>query len=717
MPSFPQTNAGLLRRLSARHRVPLILQAEAAECGLVCLNMIATFYGDKTSLAQLRGRYAVSMRGASLKSLMDIASSMQLNPRALKLEMDDLKKLQCPAILHWDMQHFVVLCTVQRTRLVIHDPAVGRRKLSLNEASEHFTGIALEVQPTQSFAPVSAGPRLSLFHFWERIIGLKRSLFILFTLSALLQIAAIASPYYIQTVIDEVLLNDNRDLLLTLALGFALLLLMELILTIMRRSLILAVSTRLQLQLSVNVFRHLLRLPMDYFCKRHTGDLVSRFNSLVQIREFVTVGLVTALLDGLMATMTLVVMCLYSPLLAVVTVASLTLYLIVRLTLLPWVKTETTERIAIAASEQSHFIETLRAIQPIRLYHQDGRRQSHWQNHLVETLNRDLRLGKLDIGASSANLLLFGLEHILVIYLAATLVMENQFTIGMLYAFTAYKTRFSSSVDSLITRFIEFRMLRVHLDRLADIVLTPALPEPSTASIAVTPDIRQSCLTIENLAYRYGELEPCVFSNISFQVPAGSSVAIIGASGSGKSTLLKCLIGLLEPCHGAVYFAGHQVSAAWPYRHLFASVMQDDTCMNGTLMQNIACFEDPSDTEKVIQAASIACLHDDIMRMPMQYQTLIGDMGSALSGGQRQRLLLARALYREPAVLFLDEASSQLDITNEATINRQLSSLAITRIVVAHRPQTIETADVIYSLSHNGLTRLQRSAISGIADT
>lgn len=717
MHSSPHREAGVVHRLTARHRVPLILQAEAAECGLVCLNMIALFYGDKTSLAQLRGRYAVSMRGASLKSLMDIASAMQLSPRALKLEMDDLHKLQCPAILHWDMQHFVVLCAVNGNRVIIHDPAVGRRKLSLNETSDHFTGIALEVQPAQDFAPVAAGPRLTLFHFWERITGLKRSLLILFTLSALLQLAAIASPYYIQTVIDEVLLSDNRDLLLTLAMGFALLLLMELILTIMRRSLILAVSTRLQLQLSVNVFRHLLRLPMDYFCKRHTGDLVSRFSSLVQIREFVTVGLVTALLDGLMAIMTLAVMCLNSPLLAVVTIASLTLYLIIRLTMLPWVKTETTERIAIAASEQSHFIETLRAIQPIRLYQQDGRRQGQWQNHLVETLNRDLRLGKLDIGAGAANLLLFGLEHIIVIYLAATLVMENQFTIGMLYAFTAYKTRFSTSVDSLITRLIEFRMLRIHLDRLADIVLTPALPQPNTACMAVTPDIRQSCLTVDNLAYRYGELEPCVFTHISLQVSPGSTVAIIGASGSGKSTFLKCLIGLLEPCDGAVYFAGHQVTAAWPYRHLFASVMQDDTCMNGTLMQNIACFEEPIDTDKMVQAASIACLHDDIMRMPMQYQTLIGDMGSALSGGQRQRLLLARALYREPAVLFLDEASSQLDVANETNINRHLSSLAITRIVVAHRPQTIAMADVIYSLSRNGLTRLERSAIPGIADT
>ncbi len=715
MTPFMTTSADLIRQLTARKYLPMTLQSEAAECGLACLSMVANYHGDRRSLAQMRARYAISMRGVSLRTIMEIAAAIQLNPRALKLEQGDLRHLQCPAVLHWDMQHFVVLRHVRNNQYMIHDPAVGRRKLSVNQLSKHFTGVALELQPTQHFTPTPRQRPLSLFQFWQSATGLKRSLGLLFTLSALLQLAAIASPYYLQTIIDDVLLSDNRDLLFTLAAGFALLLLMELGLTIVRRSLILTMSTRLQLQLSANVFRHLLRLPMDYFSKRHTGDVVSRFGSLAHIREFVTVGLVTAVLDGLMALMTLAVMCLYSPLLAVVTVAALSLYLVVRLSLLPWVKNETTERIAMAAAEQSHFIETLRAIQPVRLYQQDSRRQSQWQNLLVETLNRDLRLGKLDIGANAANQLLFGLENIIVIYLAATLVMDNQFTIGMLYAFTAYKTRFSTSVDSLVSRLIEFRMLRVHIDRLADIVLTPALPQP--CALAATPaDFTRSALTVERLAYRYGDLEPCVFSNVSFSISPGSTVAIIGPSGSGKSTLLKCLMGLLTPSHGTVYFGPHRVSTGWAYPQLFASVMQDDTCMNGTLMQNIACFDEPANAEKVQQAARIACIHDEIMAMPMQYQSLIGDMGSALSGGQRQRLLLARALYRQPAALFLDEASSQLDVKNEMVINRHLKSLSVTRIVVAHRPQTIAMADVVYSLSRDGLTRLDPSAIPGIAD-
>ncbi|WP_189404980.1 peptidase domain-containing ABC transporter [Alteromonas halophila] len=708
---------GLLNRLTTGRRLPLRFQAESAECGLVCLSMVAAYFGDNTSLTQLRERFAVSMRGASLKSLMDMAASMQLSPRALKLEMQELDKLRCPAILHWDMQHFVVLKAAERNRVIIHDPAIGRRTLSYEDVSRHFTGVAMELQPTQSFTPVRQPSPLSLFRLWDQARGLKRSLLILFVLSLLLQLAAIASPYYLQTIIDDVLLNSNRDLLLTLAIGFGLLLMMELLLSVLRRSLILSMSTRLQLQLSANVFRHLTQLPMDYFAKRHTGDLVSRFGALNHIREFITVGLVTAFLDGLTASLTLVVMYLYSPLLAVITLAALLLYLAVRLALLPWVKRETTERIAMAASEQSHFIETLRAIQPIRLYQQDGRRQSQWQNHLVETLNRDLRLGKLDIGASAANQLLFGLEHIVVIYLAATLVMDSQFTIGMLYAFTAYKTRFASSFDSLITKLIEFRMLGVHLDRLADIVLTPALPPPVSPGISALPEPQSAALKAERLAYRYGELEPDVFSNISLHVAPGTTVAIVGNSGSGKTTLLKCLMGLLTPSEGKIQFGQQQISPRCAFRHLFASVMQDDTCMNGTLIQNIACFDEPPQLEKVAQAAQLACLHDEIMRMPMQYQTLIGDMGSALSGGQRQRLLLARALYREPAVLFLDEASSQLDIDNEAQINRHLKSMAITRIVVAHRPQTIAMADQIYSLSSEGLTRLDRSAIPGIADT
>ncbi|MEW9798834.1 peptidase domain-containing ABC transporter [Alteromonas sp. CYL-A6] len=698
-------------------RVPIILQAEAAECGLACLAMVAAFYGNHTGLNDLRERYPVSMRGAGLQTLINIAGGLHLQCRALKLSLADLDRLTRPAILHWDMQHYVVLVDVRGDRVTIHDPALGRRRLSREDASRHFTGIALELSPGRNFEIISPPPGLTLFHFWQRISGLKRSLIILFILSGLLQLAAIASPYYLQTVIDDVLLRQNHDLLLTLALGFVLLLLFETGISVLRKLLILSMSTRLQLQMSANVFRHLIHLPLAYFAKRHTGDLVSRFSSLAYIREFITVGFVTVMLDGLMALLTLIVMALYSPMLTLTVMVTVLLYIVARLALLPLVRRHTNERIASAASEQSHFIESVRAIQPLRRYQQENHRQHQWQNLLVETLNNDVKLGRLDISAATLNQCLFGLENILVVYLAALLVMDNTFTVGMLYAFIAYKSRFTSALDSVVNKLIEYRMLHVHLDRLSDIVLTPVtLPETTLPTDACTPS-RQSALRVNNLTFRYGSTEADVFSQIQLDVPPRSTVAIVGASGSGKSTLLKCLMGLYAPTQGQVTFGNLKVSPTWAHARLFASVMQDDVCLNGSIIQNITCFDEQPDINKVVASARLACLHDDIMAMPMQYQTLVGDMGSALSGGQRQRLLLARALYREPAVLFLDEASSQLDTTNEQRINQNLKQLDLTRIIVAHRPQTIAMADVVYELCNGSLVLRTPSAVPGIAET
>lgn len=694
--------------LRGNGHVPVIYQSEAAECGLACLCMISQHYGSGLDMTQLRQQHAMSMRGATLKSLMDIASHLSLSPRALKAEPEDLHRLTLPAILHWDLQHFVVLTKVGRRTAVIHDPAKGLRRLNREELSNHFSGVALELTPNASFRPAPPAPALTMRHFWQRITGLKRCLLLLFALSALLQLFAIAAPYYMQTVIDDVLLRQQRDLLLVLALGFGLLLCVETLTSVVRRLVILSMSSRLQLQMSANVFQHLLRLPLDFFSRRHVGDIVSRFGSLSQIREFLTTGLVTALLDGIMAVVTLVVMAIYSSTLTWLVCTIMTLYALIRILLTPVMRRLTAERIDLAAKEQSHFIESVRAIQPVRIFNQENRRQGQWQNRLVSTLNTDIRLGKWDIGAQTINQVLFGLENIIVIYVAAILVMDNALSVGMLYAFIAYKNRFTGAIDSLITHVIDYSMLRVHFERLSDIVFSPE--EHSDASFSASSHslpAPQGGLRLEGLSFRYSASEAPVFSNISLDIAPGTMVAIIGASGCGKTTLLKCMMGLYSPDEGKVYVDGIRVHESRWLREHVASVMQDDCCLSGTLAENISCFEDTTDPDRLVFAAQMACIHDDVMAMPMQYQTLVGDLGNALSGGQLQRVLLARALYRQPAILFLDEASSNLDLTNESRINQNLKSLQITRIIVAHRPQTIAMADTVYSLSSKGLTQVQ----------
>ena len=734
--------------LYTKKRVPVVLQSEAAECGLACMTMIAQYYSDKRDLNALRQTVSVSLRGTTLKDVMRIASDLGFQTRAIKIEMEHLAQLSCPAILHWNMNHFVVLTKVKGKTLTIHDPALGERKLTYSEASKYITGIALEVTPSDTFSPKKSAPRLGLSQFFTRTTGFKRNLLTLFALSIVLQLFALASPYYMQIVVDDVLIYNNDALLKALAIGFALLLIIETFTSGIRKFVILSVSSRLQLQMSASVFKHLLSLPLDYFDKRHIGDVVSRFGSLASIREFLTTGLVTALLDGLMAVITLAVMILYSPKLTLVVVAIMLAYLSVRLGLLPFIKRLTTERIALAALEQSHFMESVRAILPIRVYSQEVQRHGQWQNKLVATLNKDITLGKINIGSALTNQLLFGAENLVVVYIGASLVMEGTLSIGMLLAFMAYKARFVSALDGVVNKLIELSMLGVHFNRLSDILLTPSQQKPlslktkddtfekqnvhfsnadvpnsstpnSLAPNVLTPDgastpslldakTRPVALKATALSYRYSETNAWVFKNLMFSVHSGEIVAITGDSGCGKSTMLKCLMGLYPVSEGNI----EHPSSTNP---VIASVLQEDTCLSGTIAQNICCFEEAPDLKKMVYVAQLACIHEDIMQMPMQYHSLVGDMGSSLSGGQKQRLLLARALYQEPDILFLDEASSHLDMENEAQINHHLKSLNMTRIIVAHRPQSIAMADKVYRLENGNLHLCPPTEVTGSA--
>ncbi|WP_420934083.1 peptidase domain-containing ABC transporter [Alteromonas sp. A081] len=751
---FAQAATPLNVSFFPKRKIPIVLQSEAAECGLACINMIAQFYGDKRDLNHLRQTLSVSMRGCTLADVMNIGAYVGLQCRALKIEIEHLRQLTCPAILHWDMKHFVVLTRVSKNKVTINDPAQGERILTFSEASQSITGIALEVSLADSFTPVRTAPALTLKDFFTNAIGFKRNLLTLIALSILLQLFALAGPYYMQTVVDDVLIYSNDALLNALVIGFALLLVIEIATYVLRKLLVLSVSMRLQLQLSASVFKHLLSLPLDYFAKRHVGDVVSRFSSLSQIREFLTTGVVTALLDGLLAVITLVVMAVYSVKLTALVVAVMALYIACRLGVLSLIKRLTSERIGLAATEQSHFIESMRGILPIRVYNQEVQRHSHWQNKLVATLNKDISLGKLNTANDAVNKAMFGLENLVVIYLGALLVIDSTMSIGMLLAFIAYKTRFTSAVDGVMNSIIEFKMLSVHFTRLGDIVLTqPDTHSPvksaelssyslqthlsqhrrskkpkaivnsqsdgvttSEAEVSRGADVtsrsstaytsKDFALIAKSISFRYSEASEPIFKHIDLEVRRGDIIAITGDSGCGKSTLIKCLMALYKVCEGSV---SHQHHTTRHGQCKIASVLQEDTLLNGSIAENISCFSETPCFEQIIHAAQLACIHEEIAVMPMQYHSLVGDMGSSLSGGQKQRLLLARALYQCPDILFLDEASSHLDMANEDKINRHLKALHITRIIVAHRPQSIAIADTVYRLTNSSLQPLPPS--------
>lgn len=692
------------------NNLPFILQTEAAECGLACLAMISGYYGFETDLTSIRHKYSISAHGATLKQIMSIAAKMELSTRALKLEVEQLSELQTPCILHWEMKHFVVLKKVTNKKVVIHDPAVGERSFSLNEVQTLFTGIALELSPTTSFEKGKEKNSLTLNHFWSRISGLKRSLTLVLFLSLFLQIFAIAHPYYIQIVIDDVILRSDLNLLTILAIGFGLLLLLETATGWLRELVILHLSSKLNIQMATNVFRHLIRLPMDYFAKRHMGDVVSRFESLNYIRELLTTGLITIVVDGLMAILTLIVMFIYSVKLTLFVITIVAIYALLRYVFYKPIKRLHEESIVANAKEDSHFMESIRAIQTVKLFGKESDRQSQWQNRLAHAMNKDIRIQKWNISFSTANKLLFGIENIVVIYLAAMAVTDSLLSVGMLYAFISYKTRFITSMDTLIEKWIEFRMLDLHFDRLADIVHTEkdAMTVTSDAEVLQmtlsTSDKPKGDISVKQLGFSYSELESAIFTNLDFEVSAGQTLAIVGRSGSGKSTLIKCVMGLLQPSDGHVLIDGKPMAQYVNYRQHIAAVMQDDQLLSGSIAENISCFDSTLNFEQVVDCAKLACVHEEIMATSMQYNTLVGDMGSSLSGGQKQRIVLARALYSQPSILFLDEATSNLDSTNEALINTHIKNLSITRVIIAHRPETFKSADIVLKLEDGKLS-------------
>ena len=659
----------------------------------------------KLNLTTLRRRFSISSHGTTLKQLIDIGEQLNLSCRPLQLDMEHLPELQLPCILHWELNHFVVLTAVNKSHCTINDPAIGERKLSLEEVAKYFSGIALEAIPTKDFVTEKGKSKLSISQFWNHIVGLKHSLVIVFILSVLLQIFALITPFYLQTIVDDVILRSDRNLLWILAIGFGVLLLIRIGTSLLREFVILHLSNRMNIQMAANVFRHLIRLPMDYFSKRHIGDIVSRFGSLQTVRELFTTQLVAALIDGLLAIFTLIVMFFYNTVLAFVVLGVSVLYLLLRLLLYKPVKQLTEESIVTSAKENTHFIESIRAIQTIKLFQKENDRQSQWQNKLADSMNKNIFLSKWNVGFDIANQTLFGIENIIVIFLAALLVMDNLMSIGMLFAFISYKDRFIEAINKLIATWIDFKMLEVHLTRLADIIYTEKEDNAIHSNLLHHTDSGQAILKgeiqVKDLSYGYSPNDPLIFENLNFHIKTGETVAIVGSSGCGKTTLLKCMMGLLQPTSGSVLVDNHLIKSVANYRQSIAGVMQDDQLLSGSIADNIACFDDNLDMEKIVYHSQLASIHQEIMAMPMQYSTLIGDMGDSLSGGQKQRIILARALYRNPKILFMDEATSHLDIDNERLVNENIMQLSITRIIVAHRPETIRSADRVINLFDN----------------
>ncbi len=682
----------------ARH-LPTILQTEVTECGLACVAMVANYWGHDIDLNILRKRFLVSLKGATLKSVMSAAASLHLSPRPLRLEMEHLPELKLPAILHWDLDHFVVLKAIKGDKAHIIDPGVGLRVMPLSKLSRHFTGVALELSPSAEFEPVEARLRAHIHLLWQRLVGLKRAIFQTLTLSIILQFVVLTLPFYLQIVVDGVLPQGDHKLLWGLLLGFGALAILRAVSEATRSWAILVYGNQMSAQMIGNVFRHLIRLPTSYFEKRHVGDLISRMNSTIPIQEALTQSIVGVLIDGVMAVIMLIVMYLYSPVLGTIVLVSVLLLALITFLIYPHLRRTQEEAIYAKAIENTHVIESIRASTTVKLFGRETAREAHWRNLYTDFVNANLDYGRFHIAQKFAQTLIVGLQLVVVVYAAAQLMLGegSTFTVGMLVAFLAYRQYFTDSVTQLIEKGIEFRLLSLHLDRLADIIFAETeTDQTGTKEIGAF----KGEIEIKNLSFQYSPQDPMILNDFSLTIRAGEMVTLTGKSGGGKTTLMKLILGLYRPTKGDILIDGVSLSELSPdaWRQHIGVIMQEDRLLSGSIAENISFFDPEIDMERVVQAAKMAQIHDEIAAIPMDYNSLVGDMGSILSGGQKQRVLLARALYHEPDILFLDEGTANLDQETEKQIVDVIAGMKMTRIIVAHRPAFLERSDRVLSL-------------------
>lgn len=681
-----------------QRRVPVIHQTETAECGLACLAMICGHFGKNIDLIYLRRKFNLSARGATLAGINGIAEQLGMATRALSLELDELRVLKTPCILHWDFSHFVVLVSVKRNRYVLHDPARGIRYISREEMSRYFTGVALEVWPGSEFQSETLQTRISLRSLINSIYGIKRTLAKIFCLSVVIEAINLLMPVGTQLVMDHAIPAGDRGLLTLISAALMFFILLKAATSTLRAWSSLVMSTLINVQWQSGLFDHLLRLPLAFFERRKLGDIQSRFDSLDTLRSTFTTSVIGFIMDSIMVVGVCVMMLLYGGYLTWIVLCFTTIYIFIRLVTYGNYRQISEECLVREARAASYFMETLYGIATVKIQGMVGIRGAHWLNMKIDAINSGIKLTRMDLLFGGINTFVTACDQIVILWLGAGLVIDNQMTIGMFVAFSSFRGQFSERVASLTSFLLQLRIMSLHNERIADIALHEK--EEKKPEIEIVADMGPISLETNGLSYRYDSQSAPIFSALSLSVAPGESVAITGASGAGKTTLMKVLCGLFEPDSGRVLINGIDIRQIGinNYHRMIACVMQDDRLFSGSIRENICGFAEEMDEEWMVECARASHIHDVIMNMPMGYETLIGELGEGLSGGQKQRIFIARALYRKPGILFMDEATSALDSESEHFVNVAIKNMNITRVIIAHRETTLRTVDRVISI-------------------
>ncbi|WP_048955502.1 peptidase domain-containing ABC transporter, partial [Enterobacter asburiae] len=546
----------LLRKLDLRifKRIPVVFQTEASECGLACLSMICSFYGKQVDLLQLRQQFNLSSRGVNLHAIKAIASELEMSSRALSVDLQELHAVRKPCILHWDFNHFVVLIKVDKNSAVIHDPAFGRRVISMPELSQHFTGVVLEVWPGTTFSVQKKQNRLKASTLLKNINGLMTSLAKIFFLSLVIELISLLLPVGTQLVTDNVIASGDYGLLNIICLGLFILILLRLTVSIIRSWTMLILGTLIDVQWSFSLFSHLIKLPTTFFERRKLGDIQSRFHSLDVIRATFTTGLTGSIIDTLMLMGLLVMMFLYNLQLSMIVVSFTAIYTFIRFATYRYYRQLSEEELIKEARLNSYFMETLYGIATIKIQGMTDLRINNWFNLFSDKVNTGIRLTRMDLFFGGVVSFIAACDQIVILWVSGRLMMDSHLTIGMFIAFNTFRSQFYDRINALINFIIQLKLINLHNERVADIALQEASSSTATSPLRLP----HGALTLEtqDLTYRYDNHADPIFSKLNLTIHAGESIAITGVSGAGKSTLMKVLCGLFEPSNGCVRING-----------------------------------------------------------------------------------------------------------------------------------------------------------------
>jgi HlyB family type I secretion system ABC transporter len=702
--------AGMFSRILSwaagpRRRVPVMLQMSAVECGAACLAMILNFHGRKTRVSDCREKCGVGRDGATALSIARAARGYGLRVRAHSVELRDFGQVQLPAVVHWNFNHFVVVERWSARSVTIVDPAMGRRRLSAGEFSAGFTGVVLTFQPGVQFERRQrwAGTTwTSYLPYMLQTPGALTTMSQVMGASVMLQILGLALPVFTKVLIDYILPVRIGSLLTMLGLGVVVLVLSQMVVSFLRASLLIYLQARVDSRVMLSFFEHLLTLPFSFFQQRSSGDLLMRLASNTVIREMLTSQSISTILDGTLVIVYLGILLVVSPMFGLIVLAIGVVQVSVLAGTTVRVHGLMQRELAAQADSQSYLVQALSGIATLKASGSEDRSLDFWSNLFFTYQSVSLQRSYLSSIIETTLMGLRTFSPLLLLWFGASRVIDGTMSLGTLLALNALAGGFLSALAMLVSNGQRFQLVKAHLDRISDVL--EAEPEQDIHAVQSPPPLKGS-LEIRNVSFQYDPNAPLVLRDVSLRVEPGQKIALVGRTGSGKSTLIKLLLGLYKPTSGQILYDGLSLESLnyREVRHQMGVVLQESFLFSGSIRENIL-FNDPAlPLERAAEAAGLAVMHDEIIRMPMNYETLVAEGGSGLSGGQRQRLSIARALAHRPALLLLDEATSHLDAVTEQLVEAQLNRLSCTRVVVAHRLSTVRDAELIVVLDEGAI--------------